>query len=1035
VNISETFIRRPIATSLLMMAIALFGVVAYFGLPISDLPAVEYPTISVGASLPGGDPVTMAASVASPLERQFTTIAGVDEMTSRSGTGSANVTLTFDLNRDIDSAVTDVQTAISSAIPLLPPTLTAPPSFRKQNPADFPILQINLTSDTLDMTKVDEYAEDVLAPRISMVNGVAQVTVQGSAKYAVRVQVDPERLQAQHIGFNEITTALQNWNVTEPTGQLFGPAATYSIVTKGQLNFADEFKTIIVAYRNGRPIRLNQVANVLDSVQALTQRAWYVTKDFQRRAITLQVQKQPGTNVIEVTDAVRAVLPGLESQLPPSVHLGIRQDRSINIREAFSDIQLTMAVTLVLVVGVIYLFLHNISATVIPALALPFSILGAFIVMRVMHYSLDNLSMMALILCVGFVVDDAIVMLENAVRHIEAGESIVDAALNGSKEISFTIVTMTGSLAAVFIPILFMGGILGRLFREFAVTITAAVLISGLVSITLTPMLCSRFLRVVHQKRGLAGWMDRGFDRLRNLYGSSLRWVLVHRQVMVVVFLAVIAATVGMFGVVPKGFIPDTDNDSLNVNVQAAQGTSFYESVNYAQKVIDVIRQNPYVDALMANVGGGPGGSGGVGSFNVQLVPRAKRPVSAQQVAQQLRGPLGRFAGFRGTVNVPAALQIGGFRGNSNFNINVQSANYDEIYAAVPKLEAAMTEVPEVQDVSDNMEFKSPRVMMTIDRDKAAAAGLNATQITQTLSNGFGQQLVGTIYGPRTQYRVVLEVDPKYQERPESLKKISFRTAQGGLVPLEEVVNIKEDVGPQSVNHFGQLPAVSVSFGLKPGASLGSAIDHINQAAKRVLPPTVTTTLQGSAKVFEESLSNLSLLFFIAIGVVYIVLGMLYESYIHPITILSGLPAAALGGLVTLWLFGNELNIYSFVGLILLIGIVLKNAIMQIDFALAGERFDNMTPTEAIYQGCIVRFRPIMMTQMATLLGALPVALGLGAGGEARRPLGLAVCGGLVVSQVITLYLTPVVYTYMATWVRTTKIAAIPAPAKAIEQT
>jgi HAE1 family hydrophobic/amphiphilic exporter-1 len=1031
VNVSETFIRRPIATSLLMAAIALFGVVSYLALPISDLPAVEYPTINVGASLPGGDPVTMAASVASPLERQFTTIAGVDEMTSRSSTGSANVTLTFDLNRNIDSAVTDVQTAISAALPLLPPTLTAPPSFRKQNPADFPIMQINLTSDTLDMTQVDAYAEDILAPRISMVDGVAQVTVQGSAKYAVRVQVDPERLLAQKIGFNEINTALANWNVTEPTGQLFGPSATYSIVAKGQLNNAAEFANIIVAYRDGRPIRLNQVANVIDSVQAVTQRAWYVTKDFQDRAITLQVQKQPGTNVIEVTDAVRAVLPALEAQLPPSVHLGIRQDRSVNIREAFADVRLTMIITLVLVVAVIYLFLHNVSATVIPALALPFSILGAFIVMQVMHYSLDNLSMMALILCVGFVVDDAIVMLENAVRHIEAGESIVEASLKGSREIGFTIVTMTVSLAAVFIPILFMGGILGRLFREFAVTITAAVLISGLVSITLTPMLCSRFLRIVHVKTGLAGFMDRSFDRLRDWYGWSLQWVLEHRRVMLVIFAAVVAATVAMFGVVPKGFIPDTDNDSLNVNAQAAQGTSYYESVNYAQKIIDVIRQNPYVEAQMVNVGGGgPGGGGpGLGQFNIQLVPRAKRPVTAQQVAQQLRGPLGRFPGFRTTVNVPAALQIGGFRGNSNFNINVQSLNYDDLFIWAPKLEAAMAQVPEVQDVSDNMEFKSPRVNMTIDRDKAAAIGLNATQITDTLSSGFGQQLVGTIYGPRTQYRVVLEVDPKYQERPESLKRISFRTGQGGLVPLEEVVNIKEDVGPQSVNHFGQLPAVSISFGLKPGASLGSALDHINQAAKQVLPPTITTTLQGSAKVFQESLSNLSLLFFVAIGVVYIVLGILYESYIHPITILSGLPSAALGGLLTLYIFGNELNIYSFVGLILLIGIVMKNAIMQIDFALAHEREFDMTPTKAIYEGAIVRFRPIMMTQMATLLGALPVALGFGAGGEARRPLGLAVAGGLIVSLVITLYLTPVVYTYMATLVKTRKIETVPGTA------
>ena len=1023
-NVSETFIRRPIATSLLMAAIALFGMVAYRALPVSDLPTVAYPTINVGVNLPGGDPVTMASSVASPLERQFTTIAGVDEMTSSSGTGNSNITLTFDLSRNIDSAVTDVQTAISAAMPLLPPTLSSPPSFRKVNPADEPIFDMNLTSDTLDMTQVDEYAEDILAPRISMVSGVSQINIQGAAKYALRVQVDPEKLEAEKIGLNEIDAALQNWNVTQPTGQLFGPQATYSIVAKGQLENADEFKQIVISYRNGRPVRLEQVAHVIDSVQMTTQRAWFITKDVQRRSITLEVLKQPGTNVIEVADAVLALMPELQAQLPPSVHLVIKDDNSVNIRKAFSDIRVTMLVTLVLVVGVIYLFLHNASATLIPALALPFSILGSFAVMKVLHYSLDNLSMMALILSVGFVVDDAIVMLENAVRHMEAGESPLEAALKGSKEIGFTIVTMTVSLAAVFIPILFMGGILGRLFREFAVTIVSTVLISGVVSITLTPMLCSRFLRVLHAKTGFAGFMDRSFDRVRSGYGWSLRLVLQHRLLILAVFVGVLYATVKMFGIVPKGFIPDTDNDSLRVQLRAAQGTSYYEMVGYTQRIADLIKQNPYVDSLMANTGGGGGGGGGqnTGRFAIQLTPRSTRPLSAQQIAQQLRGPLGVFPGFRTFVNVPAALQIGGFRGNSSFNLTVQSLNYEELYTWAPRLERAIAELPEVQDVSDDMELSSPRVNMTIDRDKAAAVGLNATQITQTLADGFGQQWVSTIYGERTQYRVLLELDPKYQERPESLKKISFRTPAGGLVPLQEVMTIKEDVGPQSVNHYGQLPAVNISFGLKPGVSLGSAVDHVNQVSRQVLPATVTTSFQGSAKVFQDSLSNLSFLFFIAIGVVYIVLGILYESYIHPITILSGLPSAALGGLLTLWVFGNELNIYSFVGLILLIGLVMKNAIMQIDFALDAERQHNKTPTEAIYEGSIVRFRPIMMTSMATMFGALPMALGLGTGGEARRPLGLAVVGGLLVSQIITLYLTPVVYTYMATWVKTRKI-------------
>jgi HAE1 family hydrophobic/amphiphilic exporter-1 len=1030
-NISETFIRRPIATSLLMAAIALFGIIGYRGLPISELPTVANATINVNANLPGGDPVAMAASVASPLERQFTTIAGVDEMTSSSGIGSSNITLTFDLNRDIDSAAVDVQTAIAAAMPLLPSTLTSPPSFRKANLADDPIFDVNLTSDTVEMSKLDDYAENVLAPRISMVNGVSQVNIQGAAKYAVRVQVNPDKLEAQHIGINEINAALQNWNVNQPTGQLFGRRATYNILANGQLNNAAEFRQMVVAYRAGRPVRLDQLATVIDSVQTITQRAWFISKDVQRRSITLEVLKQPEANLIEVADAVLAVLPALQAQLPPSVHWVIKDDNSVSIRNAFSDIKVTMLVTLVLVVAVIYLFLHNVSATLIPALALPFSILGAFTVMRLMHYSLDNLSMMALILSVGFIVDDAIVMLENAVRLIEVGESPLDAALRGSKEIGFTIVTITVSLSAAFIPILFMGGILGRLFREFAVTIVSTVLISGVVSITLTPMLCSRFLRVAHGKKGFAGLMDRGFDRLRASYGRSLRLVLDHRLVMVTVLVGVLYATVTMFGIVPKGFIPDTDNDSLRVQLRAAQGTSYYEMVGYTQQIADLIKRNPYIDSLMANTGGG--GNQNTARFAIQLIPRATRPLTAQQIAQQLRASLGRFPGFRAFVTVPAALQIGGFRGNSSFNLTVQSLNYDELSAWAPRLEQAITALPEVQDVSNDMELKSPRVNLIIDRDKAAAFGLNAAQITDSLSNGFAQQWVSTIYGKQTQYRVLLELDPQYQERAESLKKVSFKTPVGSLVPLESVMNFKEDVGPLSVNHYGQLPAVNISFGLRPGVSLGTAIDRINEVARQVLPPTVTTSFQGSAKVFQASLSNLSLLFFLAIGVVYIVLGMLYESFIHPVTILSGLPSAALGGLLTLWLFGSELNIYSFVGLILLIGLVMKNAIMQIDFALDAERQQSKSPTDAIYEGCITRFRPIMMTSMATLFGAIPIALGFGAGAAARRPLGLAVVGGLVVSQIITLYLTPVVYTYLAKWVKTGKIPSMvmAKPAKA----
>ena len=1025
-NISEVFIKRPIATSLIMLGIALFGVVAYRALPVSDLPNVDFPTLNVGAGLPGGDPSTMASAVASPLERQFTTIAGLDEMTSSSSTGSSNVTLQFDLNRDIDSAAVDVQTAIAEVMPLLPAGMPSPPSFRKFNPSDWPIMFLGLTSKTVPMSVVDDYAETVIAPRISMVNGVSQVQVFGAAKYAVRVQVDPNKLWAQKIGLNEIDTALTNWNVNLPTGQLFGRSATYNLKAGGQLMNADEFKPIVITYRNGAPVRLEQVAHVIDSVENPLNVSWLYTKAGPERVINLQVMRQPGTNTIEVTDAVRKLLPAFQTELPPSVHLTVRGDRSKNIRQAFGDIQLTMLVTLVLVVGVIFAFLHNGSATLIPALALPFSILGTFAVMQVLNFSLDNLSMMALILSIGFVVDDAIVMLENIVRHMEHGEGALEAALKGSREIGFTIITMTTSLAAVFIPILFMGGILGRLFREFAITITTAILISGVVSVTLTPMLCSRFLRVsaLHAKTGFAGFMERLFNRLFRGYEWSLGVVLRHRAVMLGVFASVLVGTIWMFGVVPKGFIPDQDNDSLNINVRAAQGTSFYEMVHHAQTIADIINKNPYVDTFFASTGGGFG-SMNTAHFNVQLTPRADRPVTAMQIAQQIRGPLLRYPGFRAFVSLPPSLQIGGHGGNSSYNLSVQSADTDELYTWAGRLERAIAELPQVQDVSDDMEMKSPRVNLVIDRDKAAAVGLNATQVETALYSGFGPKWSSTIYGPASQYRVLVELDPKYQEHADSLKKIAFKTTAGTLVPLESVVNFKETVGPQSVNHVGQLPAVTISFGLRPGVSLGAATGAITRVADGLLPPTVTTAFQGSAKVFQASMANLGLLLFVAIGVVYIVLGMLYESYIHPITILSGLPAAGFGALVTLWLFRNELNIYSFVGLVMLIGIVKKNAIMQIDFALEAERNHGKTPAEAIYEGALVRFRPIMMTTMAALLGSVPIALGLGAGGEARRPLGLAVAGGLIVSQLITLYLTPVVYTYMAQVMKTRRIDPI----------